>query len=139
MSSQKNMENFMYRLTINLSDVDFEKIQKNAKNKSLSLSEYGRKLIDLGLQAEQVMTEKGMNNTHLSTCHLGINEPKLSKKILKNLLAWQLESRFLIRSIVEQDYNDVKVQSTDLLTQAKKIARQQINVMLGEPKDSEDF
>ncbi len=129
----------MYRLTINLSDVYFEKIQKNAKNKSLSLSEYGRKLIDFGLQAEQVMTEKGMNNTPLSTCPPGINEPELSKKILKNLLAWQLESRFLIRSIVEQDYNDVKIQSTDLLTQAKKIARQQINVMLGEPKDSEDF
>lgn len=129
----------MYRLTINLSDVDFEKIQKNAKNKSLSLSEYGRKLIDFGLQAEQVMAAKGMNDTPLSTSSLSINEPELSKKILKNLLAWQLESRFLIRSIVEQDYNDVKVQSTDLLTQAKKIARQQINVMMGESKDSEDF
>lgn len=133
------MENFMYRLTINLSDVDFEKIQNNATNKSLSLSEYGRKLIAFGLKAEQAMAAKGVNDIPLLTSPLGINKPELSKKILKNLLAWQLESRFLIRSIVEQDYNDAKVQSTDLLTQAKKIARQQINEMLGEPKDSENF
>lgn len=48
----------MNRLTINLTNDQFNKIKTHAENKSMSLSYYGSTLLDIGLRVEQAAAEK---------------------------------------------------------------------------------
>ncbi len=53
----------MPRLTINLTEMQFEKIKAHADKKSMSLSYYSSSLLNIGLWVEQAATE---TNTHRS-------------------------------------------------------------------------
>lgn len=129
----------MYRLTINLSDDVFEKLKIQANNKNLSLSHYGHVLIESSLRIEQATFETETAQFNQIAWMKRMDDLGKMKKILKNLLTWQLESRYLTRHLVEKLFEKTQEPNQDILAEAKKIARRNVNKLVDDQADSKDF
>lgn len=89
----------MKQLCIRLDEKTFDKVRKRADEKALKLSEYIRRLVELGLRIEEMSEKK-------STKDNGDNEQfsdlGSSKFLWEKELAWTLEMRFLIRFLADK-------------------------------------
>lgn len=122
----------MHRITIRLNEEDFKKIQRYAsRKKNLFLSEYMRSLIQTGLQVEEA-TEKTQSTMDAHT----ITSPDSTKvldehqHLWKNMLIWGLESRYLIRYIVDKLPKETAEQHKNYMDKAKKKAELRIAELL---------
>ena len=84
----------MRRITISLPDEDLEYIEKYSQKKALSAAEYIRTLVRLGLTIE-----KNRGTTDPLNYALDLEQ---QKTLWKTLLAWELETRYLVRHLVEE-------------------------------------
>jgi len=88
----------MRRITVNFSDSYFNHLQESARDKGISLAHYARGLIDFGRQVEEATAQStaldGAKNKAV---------PKLdeTKELWKNSLLCVLESRYLLRYLVD--------------------------------------
>ncbi len=123
MDNKKNKKALMRRIAISLPTVDLEEIEKFSQQKALSVSEYARMLIRTGL-----LTEKNM------ATHTGYNNPPLNQDQLsllwKTLLSWELETRFLVRHIVEEWIQKNSPEHRALLKTAKAKAQERVEELL---------
>ena len=95
MDNKKNEKTLMHRIAISLPAADLNEIEKISQQKALSVSEYARMLIHIGLATEKSM----VNNVDFSNPFLNRNQPLL---LWKTLLSWELETRFLVRHLAEE-------------------------------------
>lgn len=115
MDLTKKWRNFMNRLTINLTDEQFQKIKTYAENKSMSLSYYGRTLLDIGLRVEKAVTENNTEKPH--TIHFDA-----SQKIWKKLLTWEAEAIFMMRYLIKSEFQETLEQRKSFLKEAQERA-----------------
>lgn len=111
----------MRRITISLPDEDLEYIEKCAQKKGLSASEYARTLIKLGLTIE-----KNWGGTDPLNHALDLDQQKF---LWKTLLAWELETRYLVRHLVEER-NQKNSEQQELLETAKIKAQERVEELL---------
>lgn len=114
----------MPRLTISLTDEQFNKIKILAKNKSMSLSYYGSSLLDIGLRVEQAVLETQKH----PTTPIDLNT---SECIWKTLLTWELESRYLMRYLIKNGHYESTEQRNAFLREAKEKAAIRIDERFG--------
>ncbi len=89
------MEAKMKRITISIPPEDLEKIERLAQQKGLILSECLRMLIRIGFTVEEAAAEK---NYPERPSFLSVDEQIL---LWKTQLAWQQETRLLVRHLVD--------------------------------------
>lgn len=114
----------MPRLTINLTDEQFNKIKTYAENKSMSLSHYSRTLLNIGLRVEQAVNEAQPSQANI----MGLN---ISEYPWKTLLTWALESRYLMRYLVAECHYETGEQRKYFLKEAKEKAGLRITERFG--------
>jgi hypothetical protein len=85
----------MKRITISIPPEDLEKIERLAQQKGLILSECLRMLIRIGFTVEEAAAEK---NPGERLSFLSVDEQIL---LWKTQLAWQQETRLLVRHLVD--------------------------------------
>jgi len=97
----------MTRFCISLPDDIHEKLKSNAKEQHISIAHYIRKLIEMGLEIEN-LTGKNKGDAGDNT---SIFSEEKQRALWKNLMSWSLESRLLTRvlfgKILEGKYPDV--------------------------------
>lgn len=113
----------MPRITVSLPDSDFGKITAAAKKKAVSLSEYFRTLIQIGLAVEETAAENTAGNTHAM-------DLAQQKVLWKNMLEWQLEARYLVRHLADTLTPANAEQRNQLLQEAKQKAESRVNEIL---------
>lgn len=112
----------MARITITLPDEDLESIENYAQKKALSAAEYARTLIKLGLTVE-----KNLGTTDPLNHALDIEQQKF---LWKTLLTWELETRYLVRHLVEERNQKNPEQQERLLETAKIKAQERVAELL---------
>lgn len=112
----------MARITISLPDEDLEYIENHAQKKALSASEYARTLIRLGLTIEK---DSGATDPLNHTLDL-----EQQKFLWKTLLTWELETRYLVRHLVEEGTQKNAGQQEELLETAKIKAQERVAELL---------
>jgi hypothetical protein len=122
MELNKKTEVIMPRITISLPDEDLDYIEKCAQQKALSASEYARTLIKLGLTIE-----KNLGATDPLNHVLDLEKQNL---LWKTLLAWELETRYLVRHLVEERIPKNPGQQEGLLETAKIKAQERVDELL---------
>lgn len=112
----------MRRITISLPEEDLKYIEKCSQQKALSAAEYIRTLIKLGLTVEK---------------NSGVTDPlnyapdlEHQKLLWKTLLVWELETRYLVRHLVEEGIQKNSGQQTALLETAKIKAQERVAELL---------
>ena len=87
----------MPRLNLLFSETYFARLQENAAKKGVSLAHYARDLIDVGLHVEEITAQQMDANDapKKAVSRLG------DKELWKNSLACVLESRYLLRYLVD--------------------------------------
>ena len=88
------------------------KLRQNAKKKDLSISQYIRELVEIGLQVEEAATKNLTQNSNSETQSSPLD-------LWENSLTWELESRYLLRFLVEQASLDDKLKAKYILDTAK--------------------
>ena len=87
----------MHRITITFPENDFVQLQNIATKQWISLAQYIRDLVDIGYQVEAAITPQVSNDVNNNTVlHLGD-----AKELWKTSLLCVLESRYLIRYLVD--------------------------------------
>ena len=112
----------MRRITISLPDEDLEYIEKYSQKKALSAAEYIRTLVRLGLTIE-----KNRGTTDPLNYALDLEQ---QKTLWKTLLAWELETRYLVRHLVEEKIQKNSGQQGELLETAKIKAQERVAELL---------
>lgn len=84
----------MKQLCIRFDEKTFETLGKNSENKALKLSEYVRRLVEIGLRVEQASSALSTENDKELNAIDELGEIKL---LWENLLKWVLETRLLTR------------------------------------------
>lgn len=122
----------MQRTSIGLPDDDYKKIQAQADKKSLGVADYLRHLILLGLKVE----EAAENHSH------GHSENSVSLDPQKKLLTWGLESRYLIRYLIQNGFQHSIEQRNACIIEAQEKAALRVEAWLnsenGIPDSEED-
>lgn len=117
----------MRRITLSLPVKDLEYIEKLSQQKALSTSEYARMLIRLGLNVEKNVDSK--NKTHLP---LNLEQQKF---LWQTLLSWELETRYLIRHLIEENMQQDSGKQDSLLETAKIKAQERVEELLQQFND----
>lgn len=89
----------MTRYCVSLPEAFHENLKSGAKKRHISLSHYLRELVESGLEMER-LTDMSMGNT--GSGHDSTFSPEKEKILWKNLLAWTIESRLLVRGLFEK-------------------------------------
>jgi hypothetical protein len=110
----------MKRSSINLSNEDYKKIQAQAEKKSIALADYIRHLIQLGLKVEEAAEHH--SNGHSN--HSASLDPQ------KKLLTWELESRYLIRYLIQNGFERSRSERNAFLKEAKQKATSRVEAWL---------
>lgn len=110
----------MQRTSIGIPDDDYKKIQAQAAKKSLSVAEYMRHLILLGLKVE----DAAENHSH------DPSEDFASPGLQKKLLTWGLESRYLIRYLIQNGFQHSLEKRNAFLMEAKEKAALRVQAWL---------
>lgn len=106
----------MKQLCIRLDQKTYEKIKNHAHDKALKLSEYVRRLVELGLRIEMMSEEKAAKNND-SEAHF--SELGDSKILWEKELAWTLEMRFLMRILADKILYGKDQTDENLLNESK--------------------
>lgn len=105
----------MKRLNVNFYDEIYEHLEIRAKkNRSKSIAQQVRELVDLGLKVEAAAQKSGDGSADDSS-------EKLIKMLKQNLI-WMLETRLLSRHLVEKLPNENNQINLDLLETYKEKA-----------------
>lgn len=89
----------MKQFCIRLDEKTFNTLQQKAQDKALKLSEYIRRLVELGLRIEEMSEKKSGKNNGDSAL---LSDLGSSKSLWEKELAWTLEMRFLMRFLVDK-------------------------------------
>ena len=116
MSVKTEKGGIMHRTSIGIKDADFKKIQVNAEKKSLNTADYIRMLINIGLRVEEA-AEKSLTDRSTQTDHASDPEARW-----KSLLACGLETRFLIRYLIKNGFQQAIEQRKLFLNEVKEKA-----------------
>ena len=116
----------MKRSSINISNDDYKKIQAQAKKKSLVPADYIRHLIQLGLKVEEAAENH-------STGH---SKQSASLDPQKKLLTWELESRYLIRYLIQNGFERSLDERNAFLKEAQQKASSRIEAWLNAQNDA---
>ena len=84
----------MRRITFRLSQSDFEKVEQLAQQKALDIAEIIRMLVHIGLTVE----EAAADNADKDGGPMNWQEQQF---LWKTILTWGLESRYLLRHLVD--------------------------------------
>ena len=110
----------MKRSSINISEDDYKKIQAQAEKKSIALADYIRHLIQLGLKVEEAAEHHASGHSNYSASL----EPQ------KKLLTWELESRYLIRYLIQNGFERSLDERNAFLKEAKQKAISRVEALL---------
>lgn len=111
----------MEKITIKIEDELLKKMNdRMIKTGCKSISQCARELIDLGLKIEEAATSQESEGVDDSI------DPLLLE-ILKNNLIWSLETRFLVRFLVEKKADAEPGQMNDFVKKAKEKAITHVN------------
>ena len=89
----------MKRLCVRLDEKTTNKIQDRANEKALSLSEYIRRLVELGLRIEEMSEKKSDADDQSNEAFSDLGSSKI---LWEKELAWTLEMRFILRLLVDK-------------------------------------
>src|SRR5471030_1121022 len=110
----------MRRITFRLSQSDFEKIEQLAQQKALDIAEIIRMLVHIGLTVEEAAADNQPNcNDHIS--------PQEQKFLWKTMLTWELESRYLLRHLVDNLIQGHAEHRGELMEETKQQAEAHVN------------
>src|SRR3990172_13321810 len=87
----------MHRITITFPKNDFIQLQNSATIKGISLAQYIRDLVDIGYLAEETAAQQDSNGVKNNI----VSKLDDVKELWKNNLLCALESRYLIRYLVD--------------------------------------
>lgn len=105
----------MEKITIKLDDALFKKMQDRIEKKGCeTMSQCARELIDLGLRIEEAAASQGDKE--------GEAIHPLLLEMLKNSMIWSLETRLLMRFLVEKKSDNDTDEMTDFMKRAKERA-----------------
>ena len=105
----------MEKITIKLDDTLFKKMQGRIEKKGCeTMSQCARELIDLGLRIEEAAASQGDKE--------GEAIHPLLLEMLKNSMIWSLETRLLVRFLVEKKSDNDAGEMTDFMKKAKERA-----------------
>jgi hypothetical protein len=105
----------MEKITIKLDDSLFKKMQERIENKGCeTMSQCARELIDLGLRIEEAAASQGDKEGE-------IIHPLLLE-MLKNIMIWSLDTRLLVRFLVEKKSDYDVNEMADFMKKAKERA-----------------
>ncbi|MBM3894783.1 toxin-antitoxin system HicB family antitoxin [Candidatus Dependentiae bacterium] len=100
----------MGQYCISLPEQLHEKLKVGAKKQQISVSQYIRKLVEMGMELED-LTDQNKNGGGENS---SIFSEEKQRTLWKNLLSWSLESRVLSRVLFEKildgKYPDVKAE-----------------------------
>ena len=120
----------MEKITIKIEDELFKKMNdRMIKTGCKSISQCARELIDLGLKIEEAAALQESESADDTI------DPLLLE-ILKNNLIWSLETRFLVRFLVEKKADAEPGQMNDLVKKAKEKAITHVNEFIQNNKKS---
>lgn len=111
----------MYRTSIGIKDADFKKIKANSEKKSVMMADYIRTLIQIGLKVEEA-SELNMRDQSSP-----LDDPETH---WKTLLTWQMESRYLMRYLIKNGFQEPIEQRNAFLKEAKEKAALRIQGLL---------
>jgi hypothetical protein len=121
----------MYRITVNLTQSLYKKIKSNAARRELSLSQYLNHLIDLGLQVEAVSINQAEGKTENKNAHkTEIANLGESKILWKHVLAYSLESRYILRHLTHILSRESGDTQDNFLEKVKKNAEIKVSDLL---------
>lgn len=123
MDNKKNKKALLQRIAVSLTAADLAEIKKRSQQKALSVSEYARMLIHIGLATEKNM----VNNVDFSNPSLSRNQPW---SLWKTMLSWELETRFLVRHLTEEWIQKNSPENQALLDAAKVKAQARVEELL---------
>lgn len=113
----------MKRINVTFYDEIYEKIAARAeKNRSKSIAEQVRELVELGLKIEAVSESQSTESQSLDQEHL--------LSMLKNNLVWALETRLLARYLVERLPENDKQNHIEILDKYREKASDYVEGML---------
>lgn len=117
----------MRRITVTFPDDDFEALQRQAAKKSISLAHYLRELVDIGRQVEEATAQQSaLGDAKPTSSHL-----KDPKELWKNSLLSVLESRYLIRYLVDHLDGQSSEKRDAVLNAVKEKAHTLVTELLG--------
>lgn len=118
----------MQRTSIGIPDDDYQKILAQAAQKSLAVADYLRHLILLGLKVEAAAENHSSDSETENAASL--DRAQQNQKNHKKLLCWGLESRYLIRYLIQNGYQQSLEQRNTFLAAAKQKAELQVDAWL---------
>ena len=109
-------------------------LRQKAQEKEMRLSEYLRRLIEIGLRVEEASSSKSSEDK--------LNYPKISElgellKLWEKTLAWTLESRLLLRILVPQVLEKEEEKQKQLVTTTRTKAEKYVAGLLNNEVDTE--
>src|SRR5438477_11534454 len=103
----------MQKITVKVEDDVYKKVEaRSVKNGCKTISQCARELIELGIKIEEAALLQEGENAHNAI------DPMLLE-ILKNSLIWSMETRLLVRLLVDKNVDSNAGQTMDLMKTAK--------------------
>lgn len=122
----------MERITVTFYEEIYEKIKNRANKKgNISIAQCVRELVELALKFEE-MAEKSDTNPKENDLVSMLSE---IKNLLKNDLNWSLETRFLLRFLIEIQPNLSREKQAEVLLKYKEHAQSFVSGLLQEVND----
>ncbi len=117
----------MNRINVSFYDETYEKLEERRKvNEGKSIAHCIRELVDLGFKVE----ESAKKNTEDHGKNDVVTMLTDLKKQMKNNLSWLLETRLLVRYIVENFPESEKAENVEILKKYKEKAVTHVEKML---------
>lgn len=110
----------MRRITVTFPENDFIQLQNSATKKGISLAQYLRDLVDIGRQVEEATAQQSVSNDEKNNAVLNFGD---AKELWKNSLLCALESRYLIRYLVDSLPNQSDEKCETLINAVKEKAQ----------------
>lgn len=119
----------MRRTTITFDDEIYQKIEgRMKKNEIPSVAECIRELIDLALRIEEAAAKSKGKEDEMDP----LQAIQTLKNLLKNNLAWSLETRLLTRFLVESQDDISQSKKAEILEKYKESASNFVNGLMNE-------
>jgi hypothetical protein len=121
--------NLMIRISITFYDEVHEKLKDGANKKNVSLAQHIRELVEIGSRVEESAAKKQDGDAGELNKIDNLNE---LKSLWKNSLSWGLETRYLIRYLVENMSEKNKDVIADILKKSTDKADSFVSALLHE-------
>lgn len=120
----------MQPLTIRLQEEELEKIKQLANHKKIPfLSEYIRSLIQIGLQVEEATEQFAPNSNSQNISNTDLLQSN-DESLWEKMLIWELESRYLIRYLVDRLPEETDGQHRSFIKKAHEKAESHVAQLL---------